>query len=221
MTISSRFPWCYTRTRMLMRLPNAGKLLDVGCGSGDLLRLVKTLKPGLAQHGTDVYRDAKLPRSVHFFTSNANEKLNAPDNAYDAVISTHVFEHLEHPERAMAEVFRVLKPGGKVYIETPSPRSLALPSFRSVNIRENVPINFYDDPTHLRPFSARALYQLCTTAGLRVRSAGNVRNWLGVLTAPVTFLLAFILQKRSFLVHSVWNVFGWSSYAVAEKPRTR
>ena len=41
------------------------------------------------------------------------------DNTFDAAICTEVFEHLKHPNLALKEIFRILKPNGKVLITTP------------------------------------------------------------------------------------------------------
>ncbi len=38
------------------------------------------------------------------------------DNMFDIVISKSVFEHIKDPQKALAEIFRVLKPGGFVFI---------------------------------------------------------------------------------------------------------
>lgn len=43
-------------------------------------------------------------------------KLSLPDNRYDFVIARFVFQHLENPFKAISEIYRVLKPGGKIFI---------------------------------------------------------------------------------------------------------
>jgi len=46
-------------------------------------------------------------------------KLPFLDGSLDGVISTYVLEHVQYPEQAIAEMHRVLKPGGILYMETP------------------------------------------------------------------------------------------------------
>jgi len=41
-----------------------------------------------------------------------------PDNSYDVVINTQVLEHVEYPQKVINELFRVLKPGGKLILTT-------------------------------------------------------------------------------------------------------
>jgi len=212
-------PWIYSRSNFIKKLPKQGILLDVGCGPGEIVSFFKSIRPEWKIYGTDIYKNNELQKDMVFFESNLDKEISAKNNVYDAVICTHVFEHLQNPLIAIKEIFRVLKPGGKLYLETPSQRALNLPSFTSVNSTEKVPINFYDDPTHIRPFSPPALVQLTSDVGFKILQTGYARNWLATFTSPITFILAYILRKRSFLVHSVWHTVGWSSYIVVEKPK--
>ncbi len=45
--------------------------------------------------------------------------LPLPDNSVDAVLCLHLLEHVEEPQKAMKEIYRVLKPGGYLYIDVP------------------------------------------------------------------------------------------------------
>jgi O-antigen chain-terminating methyltransferase len=64
------------------------------------------------------------------------------------VTAFHVIEHLpfETLVQLLDEIFRVLKPGGLIMLETPSPENLVVAA-----------CNFYSDPTHNRPVSAHTL----------------------------------------------------------------
>jgi SAM-dependent methyltransferase len=219
MKIYRTIPWIFTRSRFVACLPKRGSVLDVGVGPGEFLGFFTLMKPDWAFSGTDIKRHPKLPRDIAFFSSDFNKRIRAPDNAYDAVVCTHVFEHLRAPQRAMNEINRILRPGGFLYLETPSERSVRIPSFTWVNPSEQIPLNFYDDETHIRPFSPPSLLRLTQVARLKPLRYGYARNWLAVLSSPITFILAFILQKRSFLVHSVWHPIGWASYVIAQKPK--
>jgi SAM-dependent methyltransferase len=48
------------------------------------------------------------------------QALNLPDAAFDRVLLTEVIEHVPHPDRAIAEAARVLRPGGLLVVSTPS-----------------------------------------------------------------------------------------------------
>ena len=75
-----------------------------------------------------------------------------PDQFFEGVFCCWLFEHLAEPDRAMLEIARVLKQGGFACIIVPSANSL-------------VKGGFYDDFTHIRPFTKISLGQLAHLAG--------------------------------------------------------
>jgi ubiquinone/menaquinone biosynthesis C-methylase UbiE len=95
------------------------KILDVGCGHGDFLKPVhnKTIH----SYGIDPDKEALDKNS---FIKNkiigTVESLPFESNFFDLVISAWVLEHLADPKKAFQEIFRVLKPGGKVIFLTPN-----------------------------------------------------------------------------------------------------
>jgi SAM-dependent methyltransferase len=72
------------------------------------------------------------------------------DAAMDGVFCCWLFEHLADPLRAMKEIYRVLKPGGYALVIVPTPHNME---------------NFYDDYTHVRPYTAVSLKQLAEDSG--------------------------------------------------------
>jgi ubiquinone/menaquinone biosynthesis C-methylase UbiE len=98
------------------------RALDLGCGTGTLLLLAAELHPGVALVGVDGDEKAlaiarrKLARAGADVQLDAGlaDRLPYPDGAFDHVFSSALFHHLEPGERAraLAEVRRVLRPGG-------------------------------------------------------------------------------------------------------------
>jgi malonyl-CoA O-methyltransferase len=96
--------------------PAARRVLDVGAGTGALLARLRTARPGLAAAAVDVAPGmcaaarTALPGAL-VLRADA-ESLPFRAAAFDLVLSTSTFQWLAHPGRALAEVRRVLEPGG-------------------------------------------------------------------------------------------------------------
>jgi ubiquinone/menaquinone biosynthesis C-methylase UbiE len=92
-------------------------ILDVGCGAGDLLLSIS--KYFKKSYGIDPVPDfvliAKKKNPNSKILKSSAEKLPFPDNYFDYVVSNLVFQHTER-EKAIKEVIRVLKPGGKLVL---------------------------------------------------------------------------------------------------------
>ena len=130
------------------------------------------------------------------------------DDAMDAITCMHLVEHLHDPAPLLGEIVRLLKPGGRVYFETPHPKTLALPSLRG-----RFTLNFYDDPTHTRLVTTDELAQWARSAGLHAEAAGISRNWLFAAAHPFFTFLPESRQKFTARVH--W--LGWSAYLIGRK----
>ncbi len=145
--------------RFLPALPN-GRLLDVGCGSGDWLMLMREL--GWLVEGVDfdegavaVAQQRGLPVSC-----GAVEEQKYPDASFDAVTLNHVIEHVPDPVGTLAECARILKPSGRLILATPNSCSVGHRIFKR-NWRGLEP------PRHLHVFSAQSLRRILEIAGFR------------------------------------------------------
>jgi ubiquinone/menaquinone biosynthesis C-methylase UbiE len=101
--------------------PNS-KVLDAACGDG--VGLVELSRLGHKPFGVDI-SEAKLERARDKGCSTQfadMHNLDLFDNqVFDAVISSHTLEHTHDPDRALSELCRVLKSGGKMFIVLPYP----------------------------------------------------------------------------------------------------
>ena len=134
------------------------------------------------------------------------------------VIAGHVIEHMRDPIEFFGEAVRVLKPGGTLYLEAPSERSMMLPGMWFA-FDESRSLSFWDDPTHLgRPWPPQALYRLAKCYGCEPVAAGYHTSLAAKLKALVKVPLGLVLKKPDWVETGIWNFTGWASYALVRKP---
>jgi SAM-dependent methyltransferase len=205
------FPWLDTRARFVARTPRGGTLLDLGSSDGETLGHIAELRPDLRLFAADkLGSPERYPPGCQFHRADfETDSLPWPDQGMDAITCLHLVEHLHDTEPLLGQIARLLKPGGRVYFETPHPKTLNLPSLRG-----RFTLNFRDDPTHIRLIPTDELAQQARAAGLQVESAGISRNWLFAAAHPWFALLPDSRKKFTARVHWV----GWSAYLIARKP---
>lgn len=86
------------------RLPANARVLDVGCGSGDLALLAMELRPDLRIEGIDVL---VRPGTAIPVTPYDGEHIPFPDGHFDAAIVVDVLHHTDDPALVLAEIARV------------------------------------------------------------------------------------------------------------------
>ena len=86
------------------------RLLEVGCDSGQMLRLFE--EKGAECHGIDLSADAVARANHPRIKEGSATELPFGDAEFDICVSSHVIEHLEDPSVLLSEAYRVLKPGG-------------------------------------------------------------------------------------------------------------
>ena len=210
-----RFPWLDTRARFVAATPLSGSLLDLGSADGNTLGHIAELRPDLRLFAVDkAGQPEKYPTGCQFQQVDLErEKLLWADRSMDTITCTHLVEHLHDLSLLMSEAARVLKPGGRVYFETPHPKSLVLSSLKGT-AAGSFPMNFYDDSTHVRPVSTGALAHWVRGAGLEVLDSGVSRNWLFAAAYPCLVFMPESRKKLTARLHWI----GWSAYLTAHRP---
>jgi len=92
------------------------------------------------------------------FAASRGGVIELPDGAADVVIASHVLEHVVAPVEFMWELMRITRLGGLIWIEAPS--ELAARPISSDDAEDHSFVSFWDDPTHIRPWTPGALYRL-------------------------------------------------------------
>jgi len=132
--------------------------LDLGCGRGEWLELLK--ENGINAYGVDMdagMLSACQERGLRAELKDALGALReAPPESISIVSAFHVVEHIPFDELRMLarEALRVLKPGGLLILETPNPENLVVGSN-----------SFYQDPSHTRPLPPELLNFVVEHAG--------------------------------------------------------
>jgi SAM-dependent methyltransferase len=97
----------------------ACSVLDLGCGHADWL--VSELAPARLTVGADADLDAlRRGRAPHQRVAARAERLPFAAGSFDLVATAFLFEHLERPAEALAEIHRVLRPGGHLVFLAPN-----------------------------------------------------------------------------------------------------
>jgi SAM-dependent methyltransferase len=124
--------------------PQRGRVLEIGCGLGHLLSwLVDRYRVVGADINAWALSQARLNVPIGDFCLLTADDLGAfPAGVFQIVISKHVVEHLENPERSIAEMSRVLSPGGILLMATPNLDSMMR------QVKKDHWIG-YKDPTHI------------------------------------------------------------------------
>ena len=96
---------------LIKRLKTPGSFLDVGCGTGLILRHLPKGSTGLDINPRNI-KQAKLHAPEAKLIVGDIEKMPFKGKSFDTIICTDVLEHLVDLQNALKEIFRVLKPGG-------------------------------------------------------------------------------------------------------------
>ena len=155
-------------------LASARRVLDIGCGTGRLLDRLATTLPEAVLVGVDrsagMLGAARRTRPNLHLARGTAEALPYPDATFDLVTSTVSFHHWSDKATALAEVYRVLRPGGLLALADPAPDDLPRwPGLLRAALRRD---------RHMVPLEER--HRLVDEAGLTVRHVARAFHGLWV-----------------------------------------
>ena len=135
------------------------RVLDVGCGAGNLLRILQT--SGLACTGIDPYLpgDARTPEGVELRKAD----LLTERQTYRAILFNHSFEHVPNPREVLAHAATRLEPDGCAVVRIPLADSFAFFRYGPDWIQ-------WDAPRHVNLFTQDSFARLAAQVGLRVET---------------------------------------------------
>ncbi len=201
-------------SELLRQYPYGGKILDIGCGYGHFLNIMK--KHGWQTEGID-----PSPKTLAYAAkSGLNVKQTTIDEAdlpqcsFQAVTMFYVLEHLTDPMKALKKISNILLPGGMLVIRvphtTPIVRFLSLLGIRN---------NLYDAPFHLYDYSPSAMRQLLKKAGF-----SSVSVIPGEPTSPYSYVEKLTSLSSGYIAKVLYGMSGFllpgtSKTVIAYKPQ--
>jgi SAM-dependent methyltransferase len=156
-------------------LPHTGRMVDIGCGSGQTMTWFERLHPGWETVGIDVAAEglaAARARGTRLLACASALDVPLPSRSADVVVSLDVLQHLPlggGDQRALGEMARVLKGGGTLLLRTNAQSFPYTP----------------DDPAYqFHKFTVRELERKLAGAGFQVRRVSRVNAILGLAEIP-------------------------------------
>ncbi len=209
------------------RLRPDATVLDIGCGrtAPNLSQLI-----GKAEklYGIDVVDFTVDNPAMQLFPNDVRDMKDIPSNSVDLAYSRAVMEHLENPERAYAEIARVLKPGGVYVFTTPSIydygsiAALLIPNRFHSQIVSATEGRAGEDvfPTVFGSNSRRAITRQAAEVGLDIDHFAYIGQYPSYLVFNrVLFWLGSIYQKAIEKFALTQPLRGWI-FCTLKKPKT-
>jgi 2-polyprenyl-3-methyl-5-hydroxy-6-metoxy-1,4-benzoquinol methylase len=166
------------------------KVLDIGCGKGLFLDVLKSL--GKETHGLEPDINAVKILEKHGHHVHGDTGI-IEDNSFDLVTMFQVLEHVEDPAMLIHEIDRILKPGGYFVVETPNARSRL-----AKNKNHWRALEF---PRHLILHSPESLEQLLAKE--------NFQTKISIRISPTDIRASFFLKRNpeSPVARKLWSLY--------------
>jgi SAM-dependent methyltransferase len=159
-----------------------GKLLDFGCGSKPYEKLFKNLNDYV---GVEVAGNKENLKSDIYYDGIS---LPFADNTFDSILCTEVFEHVEQLDEVIFELYRILKPGGRMIVTTPF-----------MCMEHEMPYDF-------RRFTLNGLTNLIKKKNFKIIKSQKLLNNFHVFFQTLNFYICqvFLKKKTRYLKYIVY-----------------
>ena len=174
-------PTYFWRVKRYLNPQSQEKILEIGCGRGYTVKKVQRVAP--QTFGIDLNAEAIQNGVTKNLQAMNAESLEFPDNTFDKIYSFHTIEHIPDIGKALGEMARVLKPGGRVMLVYPAEPIRGMFSMFAAAVLLRNP--FRSREIHLHKLSPAVIQQLI--AGLPLEHAQSSFSLLEFRT---------ILQKK-------------------------
>jgi SAM-dependent methyltransferase len=211
---------------------SAARLLEDGCGVGQYVRALAPLAKlviGLEIEAGRLREAAAvpIPSGNARFVAGAGERLPFPENTFDVVLSHEVLEHVQNDREALAEIFRVLRPGGRLILFCPNrwyPFETHGIYWRGTYHFGNIPlVNYLPDAIrnklapHVRAYSSRKLRALLAPMPARILRSAVIFGAYDNIIARRPRLGKMVRTVMQFFEATPLRIFGLSHFWIIEK----
>ncbi len=235
--LEDHYWWFVGRRRLALALaskheeqrPGGIDLLDVGCGTGAVLSAVQGTRMRV---GVDMTTLALAKSQTRLLTDLAKGDATAlplTDDSFDVAIALDIFEHVEADVAALAEVARVLRPGGILVLSVPAfmslwgPHDVALHHFRRYRKREMVEkLEGVGLQIELASYAVFLLFPVVVVARFfEKRKKGPAKANLPTVSKAINGFLIGLLNFEGWFISTLGLSLPWGSsvVVVARKPR--
>jgi len=210
----------HPRFRFLKMCSKDAKLFDIGTGPGGLSfwpEWEMPKRPDIEMHGCDLFPCPNKERYKKFVEMNIDiDNFPYAPSFFDAILSSHVIEHLQDIGGFARKISEVLKPNGFVYLETPTTDSINFPK-RDVFLNAGIPTtttNFYDDETHIKPVSLQQILKIFTKHKFLACESGTIK--MPFLEEPL-ITQAYTERDQECGSYGLWSLLGFAHYVILKK----
>jgi len=209
----------HPRFRFIKSAPSGSKVLDVGAGSGGMAYWKEWRSPNrkdIQLYAIDFNKGEHFDLYDDYQIGNIEEVEFKFKQKFDALILSHLLEHISEPEKLLMRLQKIMNPGALIYIEVPTPSTLELPS-REYFLKNNIEvstINFFDDNSHIQTYSLETLKEMLHKSQLSPIENGLIQNrYLG----PVLYDYGVKNKDSELTTYGSWLQLNWAHYVIAKK----
>lgn len=185
-------------------IPRGAKILDLGCGSGRLLKALKTLKDAKVT-GVEISQKKILEcamRGVPVIQANLDEDLpEFSDHSYDYVILSRTLQAVRHPSMLVSEMLRIGGRGIVSFINFGQLNARIQMSFGNMPVTENLPLQWYETP-NIHPGTISDFRCLCRDKNIKIikeipltQKGDMLRSLSGIWPNLFASTCIFIIEK--------------------------
>lgn len=176
-----------------------GKILDLGCGAGDMLILLKQL--GWETYGIDIderaIRNAQMIGLKNVALGTYKDLVRYKNNYFDVIRLYHVIEHIDDPSFCLRLIRKKLKNTGEIVIGTPNIDSVVSKIFKSYWYN-------LDTPRHVTLFSPATLKGLIREEGFIIKKIEFCAT--GGIVGSLQYFFGDMMGNKIDLIHKVYFV---------------